>query len=260
MTAPTRATCTISSLGAATYTISAAYSGDSNYAASSATVQQIVDKVPTTTVVSSSMNPSGYGQTVTFTAAVSSTDGAGTVTFWYAGNTIVGCTSTQLQDDAGTYDATCTTSLLPRGTDKVKAIYSGDKNSFASTGTVSQVVGRVTTKTTLKSSPNPSTSGETVRLTATSSPTDGGGTVGFSSNGHAISGCSSRTLTLVGTSYQAVCETSALALGTDTVKATYSGDAAYNGSSGTVKQLVKPRFGFGPLGLSFAALHMTAAH
>src|SRR5487761_1789928 len=233
-----QARCTISSLSAATYTITAAYSGDADYGGSAAMMQQTVNKTPTTTAVSSSKNPSLYSHSVTFTATVSPSDGAGTVTFWYAGNTIAGCTSKPLQNNTGSYQATCTTSSLPAGTDKVKAVYSGDKNCFGSTGTVTQVVNRIATKTTLRSSPNPSISGQVVTLTATTSPSDGGGTVGFSSNGHAISGCSAKTLTLVGSSYQAVCKTSALPRGTDKVKAAYSGDAKYRASSGTVTQQV----------------------
>jgi hypothetical protein len=103
---------------------------------------------------------------------------------------------------------------------------------------VSQVVNKIPTATKLKSSPNPSTSGKTVTLTATTAPADGGGTVAFSANGHAITGCASKTLTGTGTSYQAVCKTSALPRGTDTIKAAYSGDAKYKASSGTVTQHV----------------------
>jgi streptogramin lyase len=233
-----QASCTISSLSAATYTITAAYSGNPNYGGSTATVQQSVNKIPTATGVSSSVNPSRSGQGVAFTATVTSADGAGTVTFWYAGNTIAGCTSEPLQQSAGQYKANCATSSLPAGTDKVKAVYSGDKNSFGSTGTVSQVVNRIPTATKLKSSPNPSTSGKVVTLTATTSPTDGGGTIVFSANGRAITGCATKTLTGTGTSYHAVCKTSALPRGTDTVKAAYSGDAKYKPSSDALTQHV----------------------
>jgi hypothetical protein len=76
-------------------------------------------------------------------------------------------------------------------------------------------------------------------LTATVTPTDGNGTVSFTSNGHAISGCTKKTLTPVGKIWEATCQTSALPAGTDTVKAAYSGDASYDSSSATVKQAVK---------------------
>jgi len=78
------------------------------------------------------------------------------------------------------------------------------------------------TTTTVKSSLNPSTSGQSVTFTATvsggNSPT---GTVGFNSNGNSISGCSAVPLS----SGAAQCTTSALPVGTDAIVATYSGDA-----------------------------------
>ena len=150
-----RATCTISSLPAAIYpyTIVASYSGGTDYTGSSGTLQQTVNKTPTSTTVFSSMNPSGYSHSVTFTATVRAADGSGTVTFWYAGNTIAGCTSKPLQHIAGIYKATCATSALPRGTDRISAVYSGDNNCFGSTGRLTQVINRVPTKTALLSSP-----------------------------------------------------------------------------------------------------------
>jgi large repetitive protein len=138
-----RASCTTSSLPVGTHTIMAAYSGDTHYGGSSATLSQTVKKAPTVTVISSSKNPSTYGQRVTFTAIVSPADGAGTMTFWQAGHTIPGCASEPLQDNAGTYRATCTTSALPDGTDKIQAVYTGDNDYSGSAGTLSQVVNRI---------------------------------------------------------------------------------------------------------------------
>ena len=63
------------------------------------------------------------------------------------------------------------------------------------------------------------------------------GTVGFTSNGVAISGCTAVPLS---SSRTAVCTTSTLAVGTDAIVATYSGDSNYSGSSGTLSQLVNP--------------------
>jgi hypothetical protein len=233
-----QATCTVSTLPAGTTVITATYRGDTDYSSSSATVKQTVNKTPTTTV-SSSLNPSAYGQDVTFTAAVSQSDTAGTVTFWTGGNTIPGCTSEPLQDNAGASQATCTTSL-PGGTHKVSAVYSGDHNCFRSTGTITQVVTRTMTATSLTAAPSPSATGQTVTLTAIVSPTDGAGTVTFTSQGQVISGCFDVQLTLAGDTYQAICTTSALATGTDTLKAAYSGDPAFSPSSGTKKQKVNP--------------------
>ena len=55
-----------------TYTITAEYLGTVNYNSSSAVgFDQVIEKAPTTTVVTSALNPSIYGQNVTFTTTVS---------------------------------------------------------------------------------------------------------------------------------------------------------------------------------------------
>jgi hypothetical protein len=162
------------------------------------------------------------------------------VTFWYAGNTIAGCTSKPLQNIAGIYKATCTTSALPGGTDNVSAVDSGDDNCFASTGRLNQVVDRIPTKTALESSPKPSVSGETVTITATTTPTNGGGRW-HSPRMVTPSSAAQARPTPVGTSYQAACKTATLTRGSDTLRAAYSGDAGYSGSSGTQTQVVKAK-------------------
>src|SRR5205823_3974672 len=53
------------------HTISASYSGDPNFAGSSGSVSETVNKANTSTVLNSSLNPSSAGQPVTFTATVS---------------------------------------------------------------------------------------------------------------------------------------------------------------------------------------------
>jgi hypothetical protein len=66
------ATFVTSSLTAKTHTIKAAYPGDGTFKPSSGAVKQVVEKYSTTTALSSSLNPSGYKQAVTFTATVTS--------------------------------------------------------------------------------------------------------------------------------------------------------------------------------------------
>src|SRR5206468_5963027 len=61
----------IPSLSVANHTITAVYSGDVNFNTStSASFTQTVNKASTTAVVISSVNPSVFGQSVTFTATV----------------------------------------------------------------------------------------------------------------------------------------------------------------------------------------------
>jgi len=92
----------------------------------------------TTTTLTSSPNPSTYGQAVTFTAAVSSSIGAppdGETVSFMKGTTVLGKGTLS----GGT--ATFTTSTLKVGTTAVKAVYDGDSNFAGSTSkAVKQVV------------------------------------------------------------------------------------------------------------------------
>src|SRR5439155_1945416 len=63
-----------SALAAGTHAITAVYAGDTTFNGStSGTLSQVVNKVDTTTALSSSANPSFVGQAVTFTANVTVT-------------------------------------------------------------------------------------------------------------------------------------------------------------------------------------------
>jgi uncharacterized repeat protein (TIGR03803 family) len=190
---------------------------------------------PTSTTLTSAPNPSAYGQMVSLAATVHAQDGSlptGTVTFASNGVQIGSAPLNNQGQAVLTYNA------LPVGTDNLVAVYGGSSTLAPSTSnTVMQVVNRDLTHTTVASSPNPSTSGEQVTLTASITPAGPPtGTVGFTSNGVAISGCTAVTLS----SGTAQCVTSSLAVGTDAVVATYSGDSDYAGSSGSVVQIVNP--------------------
>ena len=158
----------------------AAYSGDANFAPSSGTVIQTVNKPTTTTTLTSSLSPSTFNQQVTFTATVTGQFGGsptGTVTFTYGSTTL--CNAVTLVGGV----ATCMYSNLPAGTDTVTSAYSGDANFAPSSGTVIQTVNKPTTTTTLTSSLSPSTFNQQVTFTATVTGQFGGtptGTVTFS--------------------------------------------------------------------------------
>jgi MBG domain (YGX type)/Bacterial Ig-like domain (group 3)/Galactose oxidase, central domain len=113
----------------------------------SAPITLVVKNPATTTLVSSSLNPSVYGQTVTFTATVTSAGGSGTpagsVTFYDGGS----CASPgSLLASAGTLNgsgvAIFSTSALSAGTHNVVACYSPTGGFSASSGSVSQQVGK----------------------------------------------------------------------------------------------------------------------
>jgi hypothetical protein len=212
--------------------ITAVYEGDSkNNGSTSAPVNQFV-LAATTTTLKSSANPSVYGQTVVFTAKVTSSIGAPpdgeTITF-KQGGTVLG-TGT-LSDGTATFSI----STLAVGTKVITAVYSGDSNFAGSTSKdVNQVISKATTKTTLTSSQNPSTYGQPVTFTATVAPQFSGtptGSVVFKDGTKTL-----KTVALNGgvASYA----TSTLATGTHTITATYNGSTSFDGSSASLTQNV----------------------
>ncbi len=253
----------INTLTVASHTITAVYSGDTNFASSTGTVSQVVNPANASMTIASSLNPSVYGQAVTFTATMTADNGlvrrrigarpqdvTGTVT-WSA-NTGCGQTLVNYVAGTGTGTATCTVSTLPVGTaDIVGATYSGDINHNGSTGSISQEVDPAGAGVSVTSDLSPSTYGGTVQFTATitganglfklrngARPQDVTGSVTWSGN----TGCAQTPVTYMpGTGVAtATCNTSALPGGTDTVTANYSGDSNHNPGSGTVTQVVNP--------------------
>jgi hypothetical protein len=207
-----------------TSSITAIYAGSTDYMTStSAAVSEVVDIEPTTTVVTSSLNPASYGESVTFTATVSSASAVkatGTVTFLANGKSI----------GAGTLSngvATLKTSALAAGPNSITATYAGDADYKTSTSVaLSQGVDETVTTTELVSSLNPSSFEQGVTFTATvasayGSPT---GTVNFLANGKALG---SATLS----SGVATLNVTTLPVGTNSITATYAGDADYKTST-----------------------------
>ena len=121
--------------------------------------------LPTPTVrVTSSTNPSVYGQPITITVTVAATKPAvgtptGTVKITDGGATIGTYTLSN-----GVYALTVTPSTP--GYQDITAKYSGDNSFLTTTGTVPQNVDQGNTKTVLTSTPNPSVVGQSVTFTA----------------------------------------------------------------------------------------------
>jgi hypothetical protein len=101
-------------------------------------VAEIDVRTPTTTRVTSSPNPSTYGQAVTFTAMVTSDSGAppdGETISFVKGTTVLGMGS--LSGGSASF----TTSTLKAGSKSIRAVYDGDSNYFGSKSTaVKQMV------------------------------------------------------------------------------------------------------------------------
>ena len=183
----------------------------------------------TSTSLSTTPNPSTVGQSVTFTATVTPTSGSGTptgtVTF-RDGNTVLGTAS--LSGGSASFS----TSSLSSGSHSITADYPGNSSFSGSTSpVVTQAVNAVATvgtTTSLTSSPNPSTSGQPVTLTATVRANSGTGVPTGS-----VTFRRGRLLlaTVAMTNGSASFTISDLALGTHTLYATYTGSATYASSN-----------------------------
>src|SRR5208282_2505731 len=240
------------------YTMTAGFAGDTNYSASSSSQSNnfAINPASSTTLVTSGLSPSSYGQQVTFTATITgefnlsgrrpakkgarTPDVGGTVT-WSA-NTACGTTAVT-SGNPGV--ATCTTSAasqLPVGTDMVTATYSGDSDHSGSNGSVNQVVngGVATTIDVTSASPAAEDYGQDAPVTITAvltwtgygvAPTASDVTIGGNGSGsYGATNCQPRvhdTITCTAT----YTPTTGDAPGTYTETAGFSGDVNYNASS-----------------------------
>ena len=202
-----------------------------------ATATITIAQAATTTAVTSSANPSVFGQNVTFTASISvaapgSGTPTGTVQFKDGATTIGGCGAVALS--GGT--AQCATTALSIGSHTITAVYSGDANFTGSTSSpLTQTVNKANTTTTITAdAPDPSVFGQNYAVTAsvaviapgTGTPT---GTITVSD------GTNSCTITLPATS----CNLPSTSVGAKTLTATYNGDTNFNtGTSAGVAHTV----------------------
>jgi hypothetical protein len=203
--------------------ITATYSGDGNYNSAVGTATQIVNKLDTVGLLSSSNNPSLPGTAVTFTDTLP-LNVTGAVTF-SSGSTVLG--SSTVTNGV----ATVTTSTLSLGSNLISAIYSGDANNNASTATLTQVVAKATPIVTVSTS-GPSVFGQSVSITA-SVPNGPTGTITFTSGGVTLGNG-----TITSTSGVVTITTKVLPVGTDTITANYGGDATNNSATGSATQTV----------------------
>ncbi|MGA2169340.1 MAG: Ig-like domain repeat protein [Terracidiphilus sp.] len=253
----TTATCTAPLPTAGSYTVTAAYSGDSNFAKSTNTVGQTVNQTATMTAVAGLPSPSSVNQAVTFTATVTpsitgSTNPTGSVAFSYTfngGSPVTLCASSPLSTSGTTTTATCnaaSTVFGSKGTYTITAAYSGDSNFKAGSGSAPQDVGVTPTTTSVVAAPSSPIVGQAVTFTATVLPSIPGstnptGTVAFSyvlSGGSPVTLCPSAGVTpSTGVS---TCTDPLPSAGFYTVTAAYSGDSNFGPSSSNAILTVNP--------------------
>ena len=203
--------------------ITATYSGDGNYTTAVGTTTQTVSKATTTSTLTSSLNPSLPGASVTFTDTLPS-NVTGTVTFTN-GTTSLG-TSTVTGGVA-----TISSSTLPLGSDPITATYSGDGNFSSSVATLTQTVAKATPTVTVSTS-GTSIFGHSVTITA-SVPNGPTGTITLTSGGVTLG-----SGTITASNGTVTISTTVLPVGSDVITATYGGDATNNSATGTTTQIV----------------------
>ena len=200
-------------------TISASYTGDANYAASSASASHTVRYNTTTTITADSPDPSGIGQAVSVAYLVTPITQGGPVA---SGNVTVtdgvnSCTATVA---AGF----CNVALSTSGTRNLTATYSGDIfNKGSISGAAPHQVKSAATTTIVADTPSPSNIGQSVSISYSVT-----GTAGTPTGNVTISeGTNTCTATVAAGSCALIFSTP----GDRNIVATYSGDAAYASST-----------------------------
>jgi hypothetical protein len=170
--------------------------------------------------VTSTLNPSKTGESVTFTATVTPLAATGTVTFMDGASSLA---TERVTAGVGTF----VTTTLALGSHSITAVYSGDNNDLGGTSpAMTQVVNNGSTgaTTTLRSSANPAKLGAKITFTATVSPSAATGKVTFKDGTKTLG-----TATLK--KGVATFSTTTLALGTHEITAVYAGKGKYPGST-----------------------------
>lgn len=227
-------------LDAGDHVITANYEGDDRFAGGSDSIAQEVAAARTTTVVTTSPNPSVVGQPVTVAVTVAPVSPAT--------GTPGGAVQLEVDGEPGAYltlaggSASVDIATLTRGAHQVKARYlSADPNFITSTSlAATHTVNKAATKTVVTSSAPVSVFGQPVTFTAAvsvlapgaGSPsgtitfTDGSTVLGTAPVGSETGGVASVTVDDLG-------------VGQHAVVASYDGDDSFTGSTGSVAQKVQ---------------------
>ncbi len=237
-------TCTTNSSGVCSVTLAMPGAGSQTAMATVAATQNMTTASATQTTtgttltsvpsLTSSANPSGNGYSVTYTASVATQSGvapSGTITFETGSGSVLGG-PTALSSGVAMFT---TTPAL--GNTTVKAVYSGNIAYVPTTSsTLTQVVSVFTSVPALTSSANPAFPTQNITFTATLPVVNGftpTGSVDFDDGSNTLG-----TFYLNGPSV-ATFTTNALALGSHSIVAVYSGDSAFTPqSSSALTQVV----------------------
>jgi hypothetical protein len=213
------------------HAITARFGGNDWYGASTSSVLvQQVGLNPISMTLTSTPNPSQYGDSVTLNALLTAPPApaaapTGVVNFFDGGSQLgsVPVTSTSVQ---------LKLTNLSAGAHALTAAYSGDSNyGPANSNSITQTVNGIVTQTTLSSSANPVAAGAPVTFTAKVSFSQGPGTMPTGRVVFADAGTPINSADLVNGA--AVFTTSNLTQGPHQITAAYSGDGLYSPSPST---------------------------
>ncbi len=236
------ASFTISTLTLGSHFITATYAGDTNHVSTSANVnQQVISGSSTTSTLTSSLNPAGFGQSVTFTATVTNTSSpsgapSGTVVFSDGATILV--TQPLAPSNLANAIATFSTSTLTVGSHTITATYNPAAGFAGSTASLTQTIIGLSTTAALTSSLNPANAGQSVTFTATVTSSFGTPTGSITlSDGVSLLG--NQPLTPgSGTTATAIFPTSTLTAGTHTITATYVPTGAFSSGTAALTQVI----------------------
>jgi hypothetical protein len=243
------ATVSLSSLAPGSYTITATYGGDTNYAGSTTTSSTTVVTSATTTLTFTTPPPATaiFEQPVIVTVAVAVlTTSSGTpippggfVTFTATPTTGAPISLGAVAVSGG--QASVSLSSLPPGSYTITATYSGDANYAAATVSDPETVTQATTTlafttpppaTAIFEQPDTVTVAVSVSPPSSNNPVHPSGSVAFTAT-NTSTGLVTSVATVALNGNTASADLSSLAPGSYTITATYSGDGNFVGSSTT---------------------------
>lgn len=236
---PATASTTITAPSSGAHTLTAVYSGDSNYATSTSSgVTLTVAKTASTISITPSTTTPTAGSSLQVSATVSATSYASTGPSGTVTVLLDGVSEGTASLNSGEPATTSLTFTVPSsGTHTLTATYSGDTN-YSSSSTTSSITLNVS-KSTPTVVVTPATLspgvGSTLQLTASVSPPSSGGTgatgtVNFTLDGSAVG----TALLTSGSPSTATLTINTPGLGSHTIQATYNGDGNYNTATSSV--------------------------
>ena len=214
--------------------ITAQYGGDANYSGSLSAPLAVTVVVPVGTTISLTTNATAVavGTSVTLTATVAAVTGSavptGTVTFYDSNGTITLGTGTLNGSGVATY----TTSALAVGTHAVSAKYAGATGFSASnSGGFSILVTAAGIATTTSVTANATTSTQGTGFIFTVTVTPASGTTVPTGPVNILDGVTVLSTGAVGPTGQYIFSTNALAVGTHSITAAYTGSSTFGAST-----------------------------